>query len=236
MKVLITGISSDIGVSIANLFLANGWVVLGQYRNMNPALKNLKDSFPKDLTLLKFDLLTDQLSKKLGRYSDELGSCDSFISCAAELVQSNFSEVSDENLMRTFRINTFPYYLIIKELLPNLERRGWGRILNISSIGVKFGGGKNSFLYSLSKHSAEFIPAEAKNWAKQDIFLNVLRVGVTDTKIHLNLPQKNLNERVQLIPAGRMAHVTEISKMAYLLASRENTYISGQTIAISGGE
>ena len=48
----------------------------------------------------------------------------------------------------------------------------WGRILNCSSIGIKIGGGKNSFNYSLSKHCLEFIPNSYKFWAENNVFIN----------------------------------------------------------------
>jgi 3-oxoacyl-[acyl-carrier protein] reductase len=236
MKLLITGASSDIGLSIVELFLSNGWDVLGQYRNLNKKLSNLKNSYPEKLKLLQIDFSSKNLEQDLTEYSYEFEGCDSFISCAAELTPNHFSEINIKNLMHVFNINTFPYFLIMKQLLPGFESREWGRILNISSIGVKFGGGKDSFLYSLSKHSSEFIPSDAKKWAKKNIYLNILRAGVTDTKIHKNLPKKNLVDRVNLIPAGRMARAEEVAKMAYFLASTENTYISCQVIAVSGGE
>ena len=71
-------------------------------------------------------------------------------------------------------------------------KNGYGRILNCSSIGVKFGGGLNSYNYSLSKHTSEFIPSFFKKLAKKNILYNNLRIGFTDTKIHKKI--KNIKE------------------------------------------
>ena len=112
----------------------------------------------------------------------------------------------------------------------------WGRILNCSSIGIKYGGGKNTYNYSFSKHALEFIPSDYRNWAKKNILINNLRIGVTDTKIHNRIRNRNLERRVKLIPIGRMASKKEIAKFIYQLASQQNTFITGETISIAGGE
>ena len=57
----------------------------------------------------------------------------------------------------------------------------WGRILNSSSIGTKFGGGIKSFNYSLSKHLLEFIPGIYKKWSKKNVqlpFRKILEINV----------------------------------------------------------
>ncbi len=114
--------------------------------------------------------------------------------------------------------------------------RKWGRILNCSSIGVKYGGGKNTFNYSFSKHALEFIPSDYKNWAKRNVLINNIRIGVTDTKIHKRIKHKNLKKRINLIPMGRMAKSDEIAKFIFQLASQKNTFITGETLSIAGGE
>ena len=66
----------------------------------------------------------------------------------------------------------------------------FGRILLTSSIGTKFGGGKNTFGYSLSKKANEFIPRDYKIWAEKNVLINCLIIGVTDTKIHKRIHKK----------------------------------------------
>ena len=117
-------------------------------------------------------------------------------------------------------------------------KQKWGRILNCSSIGVKFGGGTNSYNYSLSKHCLEFIPSSYKNWAKKNVFINNLRIGVTNTKIHNKMKRKlkMMKKRVELIPIKRMAEPNEISAYIVSLTTDNNSYMTGQTVTVSGGE
>ena len=117
-----------------------------------------------------------------------------------------------------------------------MVKKKWGRIVNLGSIGVKFGGGMSNLPYSLSKFGLEFFPNNTKKWIKDNVFINTLRVGATDTKLHKSLPSKNLKNRTNLIPIKRMANPKEIAEFVYLICSEKNTYISHQVISVSGGE
>ena len=115
-------------------------------------------------------------------------------------------------------------------------KKKWGRIVQTSSIGVKFGGGKNTFNYSLSKKLNEFIPSDYKDWAKNNVLINVLKIGVTNTKIHKKILNKNIKKRINLIPINRMAEPVEIANYIEFLLSEKNSYITGEVVTISGGE
>ena len=112
----------------------------------------------------------------------------------------------------------------------------WGRIVHLGSIGVKYGGGRNNVAYSWSKYSLEFIPAEFADWAKDHVFINIARIGVTDTRIHQLDPSKDMVERIMKIPIQRMATTKEVAKAVIWLGSDDNQLITGQVIPISGGE
>ena len=140
------------------------------------------------------------------------------------------------DLLDSLKVNSVIPILIQRNLLQSMIKKRWGRILNCGSIGVKYGGGENTFCYSFAKHSLEFIPSIYKNLAKQNILINNVRVGVADTKIHKKIKGKNLKKRIKLIPIGRMATIHEIVKFIYNLSSENNSYITGETLTIAGGE
>ena len=98
-------------------------------------------------------------------------------------------------------------------------------------------GGLNTFNYALSKHLLEFIPGVYKDWAKHNVFINNLRIGVTNTKIHKRMKKNlQLKKRLKLIPIERMAEPKEIATYILNLVTENNTYMTGQTITVSGGE
>jgi NAD(P)-dependent dehydrogenase (short-subunit alcohol dehydrogenase family) len=233
-NVIILGASSDIGFDTMKIYADKGYNVLAHYN------KGTKFFFSytkkKNIRLLKFNFSTNIKNTEKFLNRKEIKNCDIFINAAASLKEINYNKFKIINLLDAFKINLFPG-VILTQILGNLmNKRKKGRIIHLSSIGVKFGGGDDSFCYSLSKHGLEFMPKKLKEWTKNNVLINSVRVGLTNTKIHNNLKNKNLKKRINLIPIKRMATPNEIAKFIYYLGSEKNTYISGQVIPISGGE
>ena len=126
--------------------------------------------------------------------------------------------------------------LIIRKSLKKMIKKKWGRIVNSSSVGVKFGGGNQTFEYSLSKHLNEFIPSYFKKIAAKNIFYNTVKIGLTNTKIHKKIPNKNLVKRAKLLPIKKMATSKDIANYIFYIASNENQFITNEVINITGGE
>ena len=235
-KVLILGGSSDIGVEVIRIFLNKQWHVTAHFFKNKKKLENIKKT-SKNLNLIKFDFLNYKKTnvEKLIRKKFK-GKYDSIINLVGYIDNRGFENTNLETILRSLSANTILPILIEKMLVKEMLHNKWGRILNCSSIGVKFGGGKNTFNYSLSKHCLEFIPNSYKDWASSNVLINNLRIGVTSTKLHKRILKRNLKERTKLIPMKRMAKPQEIASYIFSLISEQNTYITGQTLSISGGE
>jgi 3-oxoacyl-[acyl-carrier protein] reductase len=234
--VLILGGSSDIGIEVVKIFLKLRWKVTAQYYKNKKNLSILKKygklnlikfNFANDKYLVTEKLITKKFNKKY----------DSVINLVGYIDNKSFEDTNLKNILKSLTANAIFPMLVERILVKKMLSQKWGRILNCSSIGVKFGGGINSYNYALSKHCLEFIPNSYKNWAKRNVFINNLRIGVTNTKIQKRM-KKNLQikERLKLIPINRMAESKEIAIYIKNLATQENSYMTGQTITVSGGE
>lgn len=229
---LILGGSSDIGSATVNIFLKNGWTVYCHYNSS----KKIKLKNNKNLKYLKLNFLDSE--KKIDYKLKNLSKIkfDSVINLVGYIDNKSFKNFKIDDLLKSIRVNSIVPFFIIKKILPNMVKKKFGRILQTSSIGVKFGGGENSFNYSLSKKINEFIPSNIKKLASKNILMNTLVIGVTNTKIHKKIKSKNLNKRKKLIPIKRFAETYEIARYIYFLSSDNNSYITGQKLNISGGE
>ena len=228
-KVLILGGSSDIGCELAKYFYKKGWSVTIHYSGKNSIfLKKLKNY---KIFFIKCDFLK---VKNINIFSKV--KYDSVINLTGYINNKKFYNSNLNDLIETFKVNTFIPILIQRNLLKNMIKNKWGRILNCSSIGVKYGGGESTYCYSFSKHALEFIPSNYKKLSKNNILINNLRVGVTDTKIHKKINRKKIHKRIKLIPIGRMAKIQEIVNFIFILSSEQNTYITGETLTVAGGE
>ena len=235
-EVLITGAASDIGIAICLKYLSKGYRVLGLYNQGQPALTRLAKEH-SNLTLNPLDFVSPQnIEDFIQKEQSRLNACEIIIHAAALVEPVSFFDMTAENLFKAFTINVIPSILLTRTLVPTMLERGWGRIVNLSSIGVKYGGGGKTFCYSLSKHALEFFPQDHKAWAASNVFINTLRVGVTDTRMHKVDPDKDMSERVSMIPIQRMATPEEIAKTVYWLGSEQNSFITGQVITAAGGE
>ena len=199
-------------------------------------MKRLK-SVNHNLDLLCFDfkniLKFEKFVKKNKSFFKKF---DAFISLTGLNNPKQFNLLKINDINSHLNVNYFSSLLIMKEVVNSMKNKNWGRILLTSSIGTKFGGGKKTFAYSLSKYMNEFFPSVLKENIKHNVLYNCLRIGVTDTKIHKRDKNKNMKKRINLIPIKRMASTEEIAEYIYFLCSSKNTQISNEVLNISGGE
>ena len=235
--VLILGCSSDIGVQTARIFLEKKWKVIGHYNKSKKKMVYLQKKYGTQIKLFQLDLSNP---KKILTFAKQklvpIKKIDSFISLTGYIKSADFDHINHKSFLDHINVNYYSNLIFIKYIYKKMIFNKWGRILLSSSIGTSFGGGEKTFLYSLSKFNNEFIPKIFRNKYAQYILYNVLKIGVTDTKIHFKIPNKNLKKRINLIPTKRMATTQEVSNKIFSLASEENTLIHGQIINISGGE
>ena len=117
-----------------------------------------------------------------------------------------------------------------------MKRKGWGRIVNISSIWGKISK-EHRASYSASKFALDGMTlALAAEHAADGILANCVAPGFTDTELtHQMLGDEGIRRIVSTVPIRRMASVEEIARFVVWLSGPENTYITGQNIAIDGG-
>jgi NAD(P)-dependent dehydrogenase (short-subunit alcohol dehydrogenase family) len=236
-NVLILGGSSDIGIEVVKNFLELKWNVHAHYLKNKKNLVFIKKKH-KSLKITKFDFgsynnlkIEKNLKVKFNK------SYDTVINLIGYTDNVSFEKTNLKKLIKSLATNALIPILLQKIIVKKMLSKKWGRILNCSSIGVKYGGGNNSFNYSFSKHCLEFIPSIHKQWAKKNVLINNLRIGVTNTKIHKRMRTKlQIKDRIKLIPINRMAEPKEIANYIISLTTEKNSYITGQTLAASGGE
>ena len=233
-SVLILGASSDIGISVVKKFIDEGWYVFAHGNKNTKQLKKLNNLNNK-IKIIKSNLNNTKDIKKLIKVISNR-KIVSFVNLVGYLDNISYSRTDLKSLIKSLTINTLAPNLIKRSLIKNMEKLKFGRILHLSSIGVKYGGSDFTYNYSFSKHALEYIPSYFKKLTKKNILTNVLRVGVVNTKLLRKIKGKNIRIRKNLIPIKRLANAKEISETIYNLASEKNTYISGEIIAIAGGE
>ena len=235
---MITGVTGGIGSNIATLFAERGWNIVGQYCSSKEkacALASLMEKYDINLKLLRADF-TQELKVKafLSKLTMPI---DSLINNSGSYyVMKHFSKLTMKEINCAFMINTFVPMLLTSKIFLNMKKKGFGRIVNISSIASKYGGSTHSMHYGCAKRALEGITKTlAREGAEHNVLVNTVRPGVIDTEAHEKF-KKNMEARVSLIPLKRKGSPKDIAKMAYYLGSEENNFITNEIITISGGE
>jgi 3-oxoacyl-[acyl-carrier protein] reductase len=149
---------------------------------------------------------------------------------------SPFDQLDPDDFDRIQAVNVRAPFLLCRAVIPTMRRKKWGRIVNISSIWGKISMEYRG-PYSTSKFALDGMTAAlAAEVAKYGILANCVAPGVIDTELTRTvLGEKGIAEITSKIPIGRLGKPEEIAAFIVWLASPDNTYISGQNIAIDGG-
>ena len=227
-RVLVTGATKGIGQAVAEKFKSQGWSVIGSGSKYIP--------LP---SYLDYYLNCDFSNKEdLKNFCNILKDKDisTLVNNAGINIVSPFLSIKEEDFEKVHKVNLSAPLLISQTVLPNMLKSNWGRIVNISSIwGKKSRTGRAS--YSASKFGIDGLTvAMADEFASQGILCNCVAPGFIDTEMTWkNLGKEGVEKILQQVPIKRLAKVEEVAELVYYLGSENNTFISGQNIAIDGG-
>jgi len=232
--VFVTGASGGIGREISFHFADAGWNVICHYNSSKDNIDAMASYFRSkdiDYHFLKCDFSIDNqfvdFIKKISSYK-----IDSIINNAGISIICN--QMSD--IEKVFKINVFSAMVIVEKCFEKMKNNKFGRIVNISSIGAKYGSSISTLSYGCSKRAIEGITKTfAKEGASYNVLVNTVRPGVIDTDFHKNT-SKDMNKRVSMIPVKKMGKPNDISKIVYMLGSEENDFITNEIITVAGGE
>lgn len=244
-RVLITGASGGIGSAMALLFADYGaHLGLHYWGNKKDAIELLRQVREKtnEAELFRADFLKSEAPKHLIKsFMKKFGGIDVLINNAgAAFGYAPFSKLSDRDWQNTFDLNVKAPFRLIKEVFPYMKKQSGGRIINISSVNVKYGGSGKSIHYVASKAALETITrAFAKEGAKDNILVNVIRCGAIDTPMRKKVrgyTEKDMKKRIEMIPLRRMGKPIDIARMALFLASEAGNFITGEIFTVAGGD
>jgi 3-oxoacyl-[acyl-carrier protein] reductase len=172
----------------------------------------------------------------VARVEAELGPLDVLV-CSAGVpgVSLRTVDVPDEEWKRVFAINADGVFWCNRAVLPGMTERGYGRIVNVSSIAGKEGN-PMAAAYSASKAAViAMTKAIGKDVAGTGVLVNCIAPAVIETPILDGLSEEHIDYMVDRIPLGRMGSAEEVAALIAWLASEECSFSTGATFDISGG-
>lgn len=236
---LITGATQGIGKSIAGQFEAAGanLILTGTNQNQIDELNTkLREQGKKNTTYLQLDLSSEQSVDRFFKDMDGLTPVDICVNNAGVNRISSFTDTSEEDFDWIQQVNLRGPYRILKHLLPYMQDRQYGRVVNIASIWSIVTRKRRS-LYTTSKNAlVGMTEALAVELASYNVLINAVSPGFTLTELTLRTNSKSELSAIEgTIPIGRLAQPEEVANAVAFLCSDLNSYITGQNIVIDGG-
>lgn len=226
---LVTGATKGIGRALSEQLSTQGHHVIGLARNTDDP------GFPG--TLRSVDLADEQASARVLDKLCRENTIDGVVNNVGFVRLARIGDIDLADLDDSFRLNLRPAVQIVQALLPGMRERGWGRIINMSSLVVL--GMAERTAYAASKSAImSFTRTWALELARTGITVNGVAPGPTETELfRQNTPSGSDAERrfLAAVPMGRFGKPEEIAAAVAFLLSEQAGFITGQTLFADGG-
>lgn len=229
---LVTGGSRGIGAAICRALAEAGANVAINYRarvdEANEISREISGNGVRGMPFQADVSDSDEVTKLVDAVTSELGAIDILVNNAGVAITRGVDDLTEADFDRTILVNLKSAFLCTQAVLPAMRAKAWGRIVNISS-GAARGAGAIGPHYNASKAGMEGLTrGYAARLVKEGITVNAVAPSLIETDMMAG--QTNLVSR---IPLGRFGTADEVAKAVMLLV--DNPYMTGQTIALSGG-
>jgi acetoacetyl-CoA reductase len=164
-----------------------------------------------------------------------VGPIDILVNNAGITRDAVFKRMTEQDWMAVINTNLNSVFNVTRQVIDGMSERGWGRIINISSVNALKGqfGQTN---YSAAKAGmAGFAKALAQEVVKKGVTVNTVSPGYVETDMVKAIRQEIREQIIAAIPMGRLARPEEIAAVVGFLASEEAGYITGANISVNGG-
>jgi 3-oxoacyl-[acyl-carrier protein] reductase len=241
--VWVTGSSTGIGRAAAVGFAEQGCRVVVHYNSSEDQAREVVGKIEEaggDALLLKGDVSNSgDVKRMVGEIQDRYGRLDVLVNNAGGLIERRTLEEMTEDLWdRVMEVNLKSVYLCSQAALPMMKRQGKGKIINVTSVAARNGGGPGSVAYATAKGGVSTLTrAMAKELISEGILVNGIAPGVITTPFHDRYTPPEVREQMaKSIPIGREGTPEETIGAVLFLASPAADYLVGEIIEINGGQ
>ncbi len=236
---LVTGGTGGIGAAICEQLASSGAKVATNYRNKDKAIAYQKEMKKKglDIAIYQVDVTDfDGCKELIENIEADLGPLDIIVNNAGVTQDTTLKKMSKEQWDTVLDINLDSLFNICRNAVEGMTNRGFGRIINISSInGQKGQLGQTN--YAASKAGMHgFTMALAQEVARKGVTVNTVSPGYIATEMVMAVPEKIREQIIGQIPVARLGRPDEIAAICDFLCSEHAGFITGADIAANGGQ
>ena len=231
--------SNDMGKAISVQLAESGARVIGLSSNKDD-ISNTRAHFKKtglDVKVYYAEITDFEACKKIiQKIETEFGTIDIVINNSEFTSHSEFSKMSQEQWGNSMNVHLDSTYNLCRLISEGMTERGFGRIINISSMYARKGEAGQS-AYAAAKSGVHgFTMALAQELARKGVTVNTVSPGHIKVAEVENMPIAKANSIVAGIPAARFGETEEVASLVDFLCSKQASFITGTDIAINGGQ
>jgi acetoacetyl-CoA reductase len=233
---VVSGGSRGIGAAICKALKAAGYQVAANYAGNDAVASKFKDE--TGVPVYKWDVSNyKQCAEGMKQVAADLGPVDILVNNAGITRDSAFHKMTPEQWYDVINTNLNSLFNMTRPVIEGMRERGFGRIVNISSINGQKGqfGQAN---YSASKAGdIGFTKALAQENAGKGITVNAICPGYIATDMVKAVPQEVLEKSVlSQIPVRRLGEPEEVARCVLFLVAEDAGFITGSTLTANGGQ
>ena len=230
---LVTGGSRGIGAAIAVALARAGADVAVNYRERAEAAQEVCATITelgRKAVAVRADVsVAADVRRMVAEVESQLGSVEILVNNAGIARPQKLEEITEADWDEILTVNLKSVFLVTQAVVGGMRKRGWGRIINLSSVAAQTGGAVGAHYAASKAGMIGLTHSCAAAFVKEGITINAIAPALIETEMVTN----NLNANPSLIPMGHFGSVDDVASVAVMLAM--NDYMTGQTVSVNGG-
>src|SRR6516162_8046522 len=221
---LVTGGIRGIGLAICERLMNRGVKVAAGYASNAEAAQQFADKYAgQGVTIHRGNIGSNEdCMRVIGEVLDRHGQLDILVNNAGITIDKTMRKMSPEEWDHVIHVNLSGAFYLSRAILQHMLDRGYGRIINISSVIGEAG------MFGLTM-------SLALETASKGITVNSVTPGFITTDMTAAVPAAAMEKIIARIPVGRLGEPNEAARVVEFLADPESGYITGQVYAVNGG-
>jgi acetoacetyl-CoA reductase len=232
---LVTGGTRGIGAATSQKLKEEGYKVVSVYQGNDTSACDFQKQ--TGIPIYKWDVSNfNACQEGIAKVTQDFGPIDILVNNAGITRDGVFHKMDYEQWTTVIQTNLNSCFNMCRQVIDSMRDRGFGRIINISSInGQKGQFGQTN--YSAAKAGViGFTKALAQENAAKGITVNAVAPGYIATDMVKQMPEQILTQITNQVPLGRLGKPDEVARAVVFLASNEAEFITGTTLTLNGGQ
>jgi NAD(P)-dependent dehydrogenase (short-subunit alcohol dehydrogenase family) len=234
---LVTGGIRGIGLAIGERLMNRGVRVAAGYSSNRDAAQQFADKYADHgVTIHQGNIGSNaDCERVIGEVLEQHGQLDILVNNAGVTVDKTMRKMSPEEWDHVIHVNLSGAFYLSRAILQHMLDRGYGRVVNISSV-IGSSGGFGQANYASAKSGLFGLTMSlALETAAKGITVNAVTPGYITTDMTAAVPGNVMDKLIANIPVGRLGEPNEVARVVEFLADPESSYITGQVYPVNGG-